>query len=205
VASTVARRRTGQLEIRSSKVSLDCATIRLSANTVINSNSWYLDSGASGHMVGEKEGLIGYTPIESTAVRLGNDSVIEAKAKGSLRLTVNVGDKESKILLPDVYHVHSLTKNLLSPNRIVERGTSFIRTTLVLSLRTRKRMKFFLLPNHIRESSVSSAPRTQRPHLFRQLHHFRQTLPGCELCAKGKQQRKPIRKGPAPCAIDILM
>jgi hypothetical protein len=84
-----------------------------------HSNVWYIDSGASYHLIGVHENLTDLTQIGDLEVVLGYDWVVKAVGSGTISF-----QRESlpPMLLRDVLYVLGLKKNLISISTIEERG-----------------------------------------------------------------------------------
>eukprot|EP00253_Pinus_taeda_P027208 PITA_27208 len=83
-------------------------------------NQWYIDSGCSKHMTGDKEKLESYTALEEgKKVSFGNDTPAAIKGKGNAKLqdTVKAGN---------VLYVDGLKHNLLSVSQMYDNGTEVI-------------------------------------------------------------------------------
>ena len=71
-------------------------------------NKWYIDSGCSKHMIGDKDKFISYNALEKeNNVTFGNDSLVVIKGKGSIFL-------KEKVKSSNVICVYGLKHNLLS-------------------------------------------------------------------------------------------
>ncbi|GJZ60538.1 retrovirus-related pol polyprotein from transposon TNT 1-94 [Tanacetum coccineum] len=82
---------------------------------------WFLDSGCSNHMTGEKKWFCSFDDSYRNNVRLGNDVRVAVMGRGNVRL-----DIEGIIhTLSDVYFVPDLTNNLISVGQAQERGWRF--------------------------------------------------------------------------------
>ncbi|MCO5581864.1 hypothetical protein L7F22_035753 [Adiantum nelumboides] len=103
----------------------DVTTMHLYAAIASSSpfaDDWYLDTGATHHMTGTQSWLHDCHPVSSSfEVRLGDDSLYKAASKGSLHLRLPNG---SITIVPEIYYVPGLTKNLLSVNELTSHGTS---------------------------------------------------------------------------------
>ena len=81
-------------------------------------NQWYIDSGCSKHMTGDKEKLQSYSALEKEKkVSFGNDTPAFIKGKGSVRL-------KEKVKAGNVMYVDGL--KLLSVSQMCDQGTEVI-------------------------------------------------------------------------------
>jgi transposase InsO family protein len=83
-------------------------------------NVWYLDSGCSNHMTGQKEPFINIDSSFSSKVKLGNGEHVEVKGKGTIGVTTKHGRK----VIHDTLYVPELDENLLSIGQLLEHGYS---------------------------------------------------------------------------------
>ncbi|XP_074378095.1 uncharacterized protein LOC141719617 [Apium graveolens] len=79
---------------------------------------WFLDSGCSNHMSGDKELFSSLNENFRHSVKLGNNTRMKVVGKGSIKLPLN--DMMSTIT--EVYYVIELKKNLLSLGQLQEKG-----------------------------------------------------------------------------------
>lgn len=92
--------------------------IALSAN--INHGQWYVDSGATGHMCGNKSIMSDIVSEErSIEVNVANGDKLYTAGKGYVRVHMKNGTVKT---ISDVYYVPNLTVNLLSVSAIVSKG-----------------------------------------------------------------------------------
>jgi hypothetical protein len=84
-----------------------------------HSSVWYIDSGASRHMIGVREHLTDLTQIGDLEVVLGDDRVVKAVGSGTISFQ---RESQPPMLLRDVLYVPGLKKNLISVSTIEERG-----------------------------------------------------------------------------------
>ncbi|GAU29090.1 hypothetical protein TSUD_58560 [Trifolium subterraneum] len=71
---------------------------------------WFLDSGCSNHMIGTKEWLYDFDENVRECVKLGDDSRMQIKGKGNLKLCIGGLTQ----VITDVYYIPGLKNNLLS-------------------------------------------------------------------------------------------
>jgi len=83
-------------------------------------NLWYIDSGCSKHMTGDKEKLESYIALEKgKKVSFGNDTPTAIKGKGTAQL-------KEKVKARNVLYVDGLMQNLLSVSQMCDQGTEVI-------------------------------------------------------------------------------
>nr|KYP76789.1 Retrovirus-related Pol polyprotein from transposon TNT 1-94 [Cajanus cajan] len=82
------------------------------------SGNWYLDSGCSNHMAKDASIFKDIDESVKVKVRMGNDTIVESKGKG----TVMVEMKKGTRLITDVLLVPNLKENLLSIGQMMEKG-----------------------------------------------------------------------------------
>lgn len=83
---------------------------------------WFLDSGCSNHMCGEKTT---FSEIDDTfihVVKLGNNSTMNVFGKGKVKLSLN----GITHVVTDVYYIPELKNNLLSLGQLQERGLTIL-------------------------------------------------------------------------------
>jgi len=83
---------------------------------------WFLDSGCSNHMSGNKDWFSDLDENFRHAVKLGNDTRIAVMGKGSVRLNV---DGVTHVI-SHVYYIPELKNNLLSIGQLQEKGLSIL-------------------------------------------------------------------------------
>ncbi|GAU11414.1 hypothetical protein TSUD_344050 [Trifolium subterraneum] len=88
----------------------------------IREKTWYLDSGCSNHMIGNKDWLFDFDPSFKDSVRLGNDARMSVMGKGNVKLFIN-----GKIhVISNVYFIPGLNTNLLSVGQLQQRNVTII-------------------------------------------------------------------------------
>ncbi|CAL1409822.1 unnamed protein product [Linum trigynum] len=88
----------------------------------VNTDWWFLDSGCSNHMTGNKKWFTDLNTSAACTVRLGNNTRLEVAGKGTVKLTVN----QLPITIQDVFYVPALKSNLLSMGQWQEKGLAFL-------------------------------------------------------------------------------
>ncbi|KAK2442007.1 putative mitochondrial protein [Trifolium repens] len=90
------------------------------SNTSAKDEVWFLDSGCSNHMIGNKEWLFNFDDSVREFVKLGDDSRMEIKGKGNIKLCINGLIQ----VITEVYYIPGLKNNLLSIGQLQEKGLS---------------------------------------------------------------------------------
>jgi hypothetical protein len=86
-------------------------------------NSWYIDSGCSKHMAGDKSKFLTLSENKSGNVTFGNDAPGKIKGKGMVSL--NNGKGKSQYVL----FVDGLKHNLLSVSQVCDKGCEVVFTS----------------------------------------------------------------------------
>jgi hypothetical protein len=86
-------------------------------------NPWYIDSGCSKHMTGDKSKFLTLSEIKSGNVNFGNDAPRKIKGKGMVSLS------NGKWKAQDVLFVEGLKHNFLSVIQFCDRGCEVIFTS----------------------------------------------------------------------------
>ena len=89
---------------------------------VIRKDAWFLDSGCSNHMCGDKGMFAELKADTQHFVKCGNNSRMKVVGTGSVRLKFN----GTTFLISDVYYVPELQKNLLSIGQLQEKGLAIL-------------------------------------------------------------------------------
>ncbi|TXG46863.1 hypothetical protein EZV62_026157 [Acer yangbiense] len=100
----------------------DCSeTLLLACNMAEDGakNKWFLDSGCSNHMCGEKEMFTQLDESFTSSVKFGNDTMVPMMGKGKISITLKDGSQNA---ISDVLFVPNLHKNLLSVGQLSEKG-----------------------------------------------------------------------------------
>jgi hypothetical protein len=78
---------------------------------------WWLDSGCSNHMTGNKDLLSCIDSSLSSNITLGNDSLVKVQGKGIVPILTKQNVNKD---INNVYHVSYLKHNLLSVGKLIE-------------------------------------------------------------------------------------
>jgi hypothetical protein len=83
---------------------------------------WFLDSGCSNHMIGQKELFFDFDDSYRDSVKLGDDSRMSVMGRGSVKLHIN----KIVYVISDVYYVPGLKTNLLSIGQLQQKQVTVI-------------------------------------------------------------------------------
>lgn len=89
----------------------------LSAN--ISSTSWYIDSGATGHMCHDRSVMSDFVSDKTLEVKVANGDKLLTAGQGTVRVQMKNGNVKT---ISNVYFVPNLTANLLSVSEMVRKG-----------------------------------------------------------------------------------
>ncbi len=95
--------------------------VALSANDH-TTYDWIVDSGATQHMTFEQEWFTMYKHISPRRVFMGDDTVLEAIGKGSIKATMQVGGQLTHTTITEVFHVPKMKNNLISVRKLISEG-----------------------------------------------------------------------------------
>lgn len=84
--------------------------------------AWFLDSGCSNHMNGDKHLFSTLDASFKHSVKLGNNKIMEVVGKGNVMLRLN----GNTYMISEVYYVPELKNNLLSHGQLQERNLTNI-------------------------------------------------------------------------------
>ncbi|CAH9146107.1 unnamed protein product [Cuscuta epithymum] len=98
--------------------------------------AWYLDTGASSHMTGDKKAFKTLDETVHGTVRFGDGSVVNIRGRGAVMFKCLTGDHR---ILSDVYYIPSLRSNIISLGQLDENGCRIIIEGGVLCILDRAR------------------------------------------------------------------
>ena len=101
-------------------------------------NRWYLDSGCSRHMTGDRSSFVTLAPSEKRYVTYGDNNKGKIIGEGSIGNTSN-------LILNDVLLVEGLEHNLLSISQLCDKGNEVLFTSnhCVIHDSMDRKIKFF--------------------------------------------------------------
>ncbi|CAJ2641499.1 unnamed protein product [Trifolium pratense] len=189
--------------------------------SILKDEVWFLDSGCSNHMIGNKTWLFDFNSNIRESVKLGDDSRMEVKGKGNLKLCIN-GITQ---IITNVYYIPGLKNNLLSIGQLQQKGLTIIfkhdyckvyheeRGLIMSTKMTTNRMyvvhaaitipmclKTSKLDNnelwHCRYSHLSfkGLNTLVKKQMVEGLPQLKDEQSTCKHCLTGKQHREPIPK-----------
>ncbi|CAL1369375.1 unnamed protein product [Linum trigynum] len=83
---------------------------------------WFLDSGCSHHMTGNKNWFTSLDSSFSCNVKLGNGTRLQVAGKGVIRLKI----EHKSVVIQEAFYVPGLKTNLLSVGKMQEKGLTFL-------------------------------------------------------------------------------
>ena len=86
-------------------------------------NPWYIDSGCSKHMMGDKDNFLSLSERKSGNVTFGNDAPGKIKGKGMVSLSNGKGKAQYVLLVDGMKH------NLLSVSQMCDKGCEVLFTS----------------------------------------------------------------------------
>jgi hypothetical protein len=93
-------------------------------------NPWYIDSGCSKHMTGDRSKFLTLSDNKSGNVTFGNDALGKIKGKGIVNLCNGKRKAQDVLLVEDLKH------NLLSVSQVCDRGCEVIFTSKYCRIKT---------------------------------------------------------------------
>ncbi|KAJ8646671.1 hypothetical protein MRB53_008419 [Persea americana] len=85
-------------------------------------DAWFLDSGCSNHMCGDRTMFNELNENFRHSVKLGNNTKMDVVGKGSVKLLLN----GVNLVVAEVYYIPELRNNLLSIGQLQERGLAIL-------------------------------------------------------------------------------
>lgn len=181
---------------------------------------WFLDSGCSNHMTGDRSWFTDLDEKPMHTVKLGNDSKLRVHGRGSVKVVL----KGRSHVIPDVYFVPDLTTNLLSIGQLQERRLAILIKDgsckvyhedlgLIIHTSMTTNHMFVVLADTTESSCLKvshensnlwhrrfghlnqhSLENLSKKEMVIGLSDFEKFETVCEVCAKGKQHREAFPK-----------
>ena len=194
---------------------------------------WYMDTGCSNHLTGNKKWLVDFDSEKRTKIRCADDKYLNAEGMGNVRVTLNNG---KTALIQNVWYVPGIRSNLMSVGQLIEKGFSVTMKDNLLKLydcnqklimeSEQGRNRTFKVNVRTADSECLSATSAEKEselwhrrfgHLnFRSLKHLnskklvhgipaiKKPEKSCKVCMEGKQPRLPFASETAPRAKHAL-
>jgi transposase InsO family protein len=198
-----------------------------------SSDWWYMDTGCSNHLTGNKLWLIDFDSRRRAKIRCADDKYLNAEGMGNVKVKVKNG---KTVLIKDVWYVPGIRSNLMSVGQLIEKGFSVVMKDNLLKLYDSNQNlimqseqgsnRTFKVNVETAETECLSAEGSEGDsklwhkrmgHLnYRSLGHLssKKLVRGipkivkpeksCEICMKGKQPRLPFVSEVAPRAKHAL-
>jgi hypothetical protein len=83
---------------------------------------WIIDSGATQHMTFEQEWFTTYESIVPRKVYMGDDTILEAIGKGSIKATMQVGGRVLFTTITQVLHLPKMKNSLHFVSKLILKG-----------------------------------------------------------------------------------
>lgn len=92
------------------------------AREPLESDDWFIDSGASGHMTMRNDLMVATRTASNTEVIVADNSRLKVNYVGDVRLTVMNGKSIESVLIQNVQYVPKICANLLSVSQMMRQG-----------------------------------------------------------------------------------
>jgi hypothetical protein len=93
---------------------------------------WIIDFGATKHMTFERKWFTTYESIVPRKVYMGENIILEAISKGSIKATIQVGSKMLLITITEILHVPKMKNCLISINKLISENSKWSLTRMVV-------------------------------------------------------------------------
>jgi hypothetical protein len=84
---------------------------------------WYIDLGATKHMIGKQEVFSKFAPCDNEIIILGDDNIHEVQGRGEVPMRVS---RDCIKNIQNVLYVHGLKTNLLSISKIIDENYTVV-------------------------------------------------------------------------------
>ncbi|WVZ62734.1 hypothetical protein U9M48_012444 [Paspalum notatum var. saurae] len=157
---------------------------------------WYLDTGASNHMTGQRSALAHLDDTVRGTVRFGDGSVVEIQGLGSL---VTEGRTHEHKVLTDFYYIPKLKSNIISLGQLEEGGCKVVLENGVLTVLDRERALLIRAPRTNNRTYTIRLKVTVRAlrelgtkNMVEGVPVINRVEQVCDGCVIGKQHRAPF-------------
>jgi hypothetical protein len=130
--------RRGAVDLTEEKV---VPELHLTGGGEFSEDSWYLDNGASNHMIGDPRKFAELDGGVTGKVKFGDGSSVQIEGKGSILFRCRDGEHW---LLRDVYYIPKLKSNLVSLGQLTEDGCKVEMDEDVLKVFEKRPMRLLL-------------------------------------------------------------
>jgi transposase InsO family protein len=103
-----------------SKLARETLMNSISESDALNRNQWYLDSGATSHMCGDKSQFISLSLQENQKVQLATEDMVQVRGKGIVKLKIHSDQNIGQLKLQNVLYVPEIQNNLLSVSKMTD-------------------------------------------------------------------------------------
>ncbi|GAU10241.1 hypothetical protein TSUD_420250, partial [Trifolium subterraneum] len=160
----------------------------------LKNEAWFLDSGCSNHMVGNKNWLYEFDENYRDSVKLGDDSKMSVMGKGNVKL--NIGGKTH--IITGVFYIPGLKSNLLSIGQIQQRNVTVVFKNDTCKIYHNDKGLLFttqMTANRIYgHLSFKGLNTLVKKEMVKGLPPLEDSNENCCDCLTGKQHRDPIPK-----------
>ena len=109
---------------RANNVKDESSEVVFMASDGADHHCWYIDSGATQHMSGDRAAFVEYAAIPPKAVYMGDNNKQDAVGQGSVKMVLDVSGSALKAKFTNVLFVPNLKSNLISVSRLIKDGFS---------------------------------------------------------------------------------
>ncbi|WVZ79350.1 LOW QUALITY PROTEIN: hypothetical protein U9M48_026940 [Paspalum notatum var. saurae] len=165
---------------------------------------WYLDSGASNHMIGRREDFAELDTAITGSVKFGDGSRVTIHGRGTVLFKCQNGDHRA---LTDVYYIPQLRTSIASLGQLDARGCEVLIKHGILTIHDRELQlltkvkrsinRMMTRPGYGMPGSGTSASRPwpgSREGMARGMPRIEHVEELCDSCLAGKQRRSPFTK-----------